>query len=398
MAPTRTKNLKIASPPGSKSTAQTSTRSPIKKKHMMITQSQKQSLIDNLQLEITERARKLRAQYALQAQNLRTRVELRVNRIPKSLRKAKMGELLVKHLEAAQRKEVKEGVEPKTIEVVANQANQANPKGQAPKTAIAKASKQTNPARTRGTKRNSDALSPSQSHTDKENAPDPSHTDPLSNPKKRTKTAATTRQPTNPSTILSPKSSNSRTFPHSPIRSPQRPHISRPASPLKPNSVLTTISPSKSAALAATVGLASLVRDKMKGATTRPTPAPPARKATNPKSDAKSRGVGAATTATATRSKRGAATASAAAAATHGQEQDKKEPPRSVSGSSNTSGASAGTTVVSRKGAGGKTAAAAAAAGGKKGAAAGKKEAASASASKTVEGPAPGRRVLRKRP
>lgn len=48
---------------------------------------------------VTERARKLRAQYALQAQSLRTRVELRVNRIPKSLRSANMGELIAKHLE-----------------------------------------------------------------------------------------------------------------------------------------------------------------------------------------------------------------------------------------------------------------------------------------------------------
>jgi hypothetical protein len=78
-----------------------------------ITQGQKQALIDNLQLEgkrrcaqyeigrtdqqVTERARKLRAQYALQAQGLRSRVELRVNRIPTSLRKVTMAELLDKY-------------------------------------------------------------------------------------------------------------------------------------------------------------------------------------------------------------------------------------------------------------------------------------------------------------
>ena len=50
-------------------------------------------------LTVTERARKLRAQYALQAQSLRTRIELRVNRIPKSLRKANMGELLERYIE-----------------------------------------------------------------------------------------------------------------------------------------------------------------------------------------------------------------------------------------------------------------------------------------------------------
>lgn len=84
---------------------------------MTITESQKQALMDNLQLEgkpvkgplwhvcgsdrgiVTERARKLRAQYALQAQSLRTRIELRINRIPHSLRKANIGELYQKYQE-----------------------------------------------------------------------------------------------------------------------------------------------------------------------------------------------------------------------------------------------------------------------------------------------------------
>ena len=35
----------------------------------------------------------------IQAQGLRTRVEIRVNRIPMALRRAKMGDLLVKHSE-----------------------------------------------------------------------------------------------------------------------------------------------------------------------------------------------------------------------------------------------------------------------------------------------------------
>lgn len=83
-------------------------------KRMRLTRGQKQALIDNLQLEsawepsrrrnhransstVTERARKLRSQYALQASDLRTRIERRVNRIPISLRKANMGELLEKY-------------------------------------------------------------------------------------------------------------------------------------------------------------------------------------------------------------------------------------------------------------------------------------------------------------
>ncbi|KAK4086292.1 hypothetical protein ACCO45_003478 [Purpureocillium lilacinum] len=74
-------------------------RSPIRKQRKGISLHQKQALIDNLQLEITERARRLRAQYNIQAQGLRSRIEIRINRIPMSLRKVKMGDLLVKYAE-----------------------------------------------------------------------------------------------------------------------------------------------------------------------------------------------------------------------------------------------------------------------------------------------------------
>lgn len=53
---------------------------------------------DNIMI-VTERARKLRAQYMLQAQGLRTRIEIRVNRIPMAIRRAKMGELFLKYAE-----------------------------------------------------------------------------------------------------------------------------------------------------------------------------------------------------------------------------------------------------------------------------------------------------------
>lgn len=107
---------------GSPSTPQ---RSPIQKKRTGITMQQKQALIENLRLEstrfrhltnirradislsfsflVTERARRLRAQYHLQAQGLRSRVEIRLNRIPTALRRATMGELLLKYAEQAQR-------------------------------------------------------------------------------------------------------------------------------------------------------------------------------------------------------------------------------------------------------------------------------------------------------
>ncbi|KAK4674246.1 hypothetical protein QC763_118750 [Podospora pseudopauciseta] len=72
-------------------------RSPIKMRKRGVTATQKQALMENLQLEITERARKLRTNYSIHAQSLRTRIEIRVNRIPMSLRKMKMGDLLDKY-------------------------------------------------------------------------------------------------------------------------------------------------------------------------------------------------------------------------------------------------------------------------------------------------------------
>ncbi|RDA90392.1 hypothetical protein CP533_5654 [Ophiocordyceps camponoti-saundersi (nom. inval.)] len=105
-------------------------KSPIKKRKNGINLQQKQALIDNLQLEVTERARRLRAQYSLQAQGLRSRVEIRVNRIPRSLRKLKMGDLLLKHLEQEQSRAappmpVKEAAKPATRSQVPGRAYHA---------------------------------------------------------------------------------------------------------------------------------------------------------------------------------------------------------------------------------------------------------------------------------
>ncbi len=66
---------------------------------------------------VTERARKLRAQYALQAQSLRTRIELRINRIPTSLRQANMGELLGKYQEMSDQKQQSAPREDKAVGV-----------------------------------------------------------------------------------------------------------------------------------------------------------------------------------------------------------------------------------------------------------------------------------------
>lgn len=106
-----TQNMTVPTKTGS-----STEESPRKRRKIGITLTQKQALIDNLQLEskwimvifysnrllicaliVTERARKLRAQYNLQAQGLRTRIEIRVNRIPMALRKAKMADLLQKY-------------------------------------------------------------------------------------------------------------------------------------------------------------------------------------------------------------------------------------------------------------------------------------------------------------
>lgn len=43
---------------------------------------------------MTERARKMRAQYQMQAQSLKQRIEMRINRVPKKLWKMTMGDLL----------------------------------------------------------------------------------------------------------------------------------------------------------------------------------------------------------------------------------------------------------------------------------------------------------------
>lgn len=204
---------------------------------------------------------------------------------------------------------------------------------------------------------------------DQENAPTPA--DPIPNPKKRTKTTtvASSRQVTNPSTILSPKSSNSRTLPHSPIRppfgSPQKSYLARPFSPLKPASPLKVASPTKDIGAAAPPVF--LVPEKPKLVRGK---AAPARKATNPPVAPKM---------AVTRSKRGAPII--------------QEPPvdRSVSSSSNTSNTSTGTTVVKK---GGKAAPSTAAKKSVAVSAAGKK----VTASTKVEAPAAGRRVLRNRP
>ncbi|KAI9885525.1 MAG: hypothetical protein M1823_002664 [Watsoniomyces obsoletus] len=244
----------------------TPTHDQAMKQPAAITREQKQGLIDNLQLEVTERARKLRAQYALQAQGLRTRIEMRINRIPAAIRKMTMGELLAKHdAEEASRAfktaaakaatanpVMKPAVKPAPVPAPKTQVNVEKPKKEEEAEAAL--------PRTRGTKRASDEMK--DANADQENVP---HAD-LPNPKKRTKASTTAKTTTTttttkakttaaaaaksrvtsraktqpsqgkiqpsqakfqPSQVLSPKSHNSRTIHHSPIR-PVAPSISQP--------------------------------------------------------------------------------------------------------------------------------------------------------------------------
>ncbi|RHZ73106.1 hypothetical protein CDV55_107911 [Aspergillus turcosus] len=228
--------------------ARTPTDAPPQKK-LRITRNQKQALIDNLQLEITERARKLRAQYALQAHDLRSRIERRINRIPIALRKATMGELLEKHNNAARMQQT--AVSPK---------KHASPgKGTRNLTSASvkrgKQSVSTASPSARRVKRQRVASSHEGLYSDKENAPAAGESlDVLKNPKRRANPAGTSRVVSQEVRsadyrILSPKSLNSRTYPQSPFRaSPEKPHnssyLSRPMSPLKPSSPLKSTSAS----------------------------------------------------------------------------------------------------------------------------------------------------------
>ncbi|KAI9743492.1 MAG: hypothetical protein M1818_002805 [Claussenomyces sp. TS43310] len=243
MAPTRTKKrkstesessvdlLSFPAPPAQKTIptkkgtpARTPTsRSPIRKQAMGISVNQKQALIDNLQLEITERARKLRAQYMLQAQGLRTRVEIRINRIPTALRQAKMGDLIAKH----------SGVMEQTRGAAAASSTTVRrpilPSPSKSRFEEIRSHTRQSPSPTRPAKRTSDEM------IDKEN-------EDLSNPKKRAKGAVQQPRPASraqlkPDQVLSPRSANSRTIPRSPVRpvgSPGKSLLARPISPSKP--------------------------------------------------------------------------------------------------------------------------------------------------------------------
>ncbi|PYH93941.1 hypothetical protein BO71DRAFT_399281 [Aspergillus ellipticus CBS 707.79] len=224
--------------------ARTPTNSPPRKK-LRITRSQKQALMDNLQLELTERARKLRAQYALQTNDLRARIERRVNRIPMALRKAKMGDLLEKHIASLRAQQ--ENTSPRKLLSPAKAPRNFATISVSPNVQKASAA---SPSARRVKKQSHGEI-----YSDKENAPAAGESlDVLKNPKRRGPGAAagTSRVVSQEMRgadyrILSPKTSNSRTYPQSPLRaSPEKPinssYLSRPMSPLKPSSPLKSTS------------------------------------------------------------------------------------------------------------------------------------------------------------
>ncbi|KAK0612908.1 Borealin N terminal-domain-containing protein [Bombardia bombarda] len=219
--------------------------SPSRKRKPGITLAQKQALVDNLQLEITERARKLRANCNIHAQSLRTRVEIRVNRIPLSLRKAKMGDLLQKYLADEQQQQKAIGSRGPPVPEKDAATGRLVPY-RAP-ASIARPAKR---------------LSHEISGGDKENEVEAS----IENPKKKARGGGgpAADMMRNPAQILSPTSSNSRIPPREreprptepsrpPISTPGRSGIARPVSPTKPTSMLSNmVEKARGAAAAAT--------------------------------------------------------------------------------------------------------------------------------------------------
>ncbi|UPK98514.1 hypothetical protein LCI18_009449 [Fusarium solani-melongenae] len=188
-------------------------RSPIKRRTPgTITMQQKQAMIDNMQLEITERARRLRAQYSFMATTVRSRVEMRINRIPMSMRHVKMGDLLQKFLEQEQQRATRSAALRKAVATRTSPQKQLHSAAHAARTM------------TRTKKRMSDAIS-----GDKENEVE--HNE---NAKKRVRGAPNPDiAHVRPAQILSPTSSNSRLANRSRPASPVKSGIARPASPLK---------------------------------------------------------------------------------------------------------------------------------------------------------------------
>ncbi|KAG5980518.1 hypothetical protein E4U55_003933 [Claviceps digitariae] len=183
--------------------------SPIKSRKLGLNAQQKQALIDNIQLEISERARRLRAQYQLQAQGLRSRIEIRINRIPMSLRKLKISELLQRYAEQEQGRAVSRPP-PVPVKDMPLSGPQRNLHAHTL-------------AASRGYKRISNEIS-----GDKEN-----NVRNVDGTKKRARVPQADTGRVRPNQVLSPTSSNSRLANRERTASPTKPITARTGSPLK---------------------------------------------------------------------------------------------------------------------------------------------------------------------
>jgi len=226
---------------------------------------------------VTERARQLRAHYALQCSDLRARIERRINRVPIGLRDTKMGELMAQHQDS------QTNINPPPSQSIARSPSRAQ-LDERPLPALPNPSKLPSPVKQltmpsqKSRKRKSSAIHIA---SDKENNGSdtsnagPDHL-PVQKNAKRARTAAAATQPApkralsrtqkkplknneNPTGVLSPRSLNSRTLPRSPIKdkellppipvretSPLRQHQPPPQlSPQRPNSPLKSVSPFK---------------------------------------------------------------------------------------------------------------------------------------------------------
>ncbi|KAI9790146.1 MAG: hypothetical protein M1816_005346 [Peltula sp. TS41687] len=214
---------------------------PASTRQIVMTLHERQQLIDNLREEITGRARKLRTQCGVQAHNLRTKIERRVQRITPTVKKTKLGNLIAQY-EAQDERRDPGGAQPTNGNVI--QPAQRRPLPPPPPPILEDHPKTSKPSvqqekqprnNKRGTKRKSDEID---QDTDKENAVQMPEDLPI--PKKRVKTTttntataaaianknlaatrATSRTKAQPSQVLSPKSFNSRTLPppaHSSLR------------------------------------------------------------------------------------------------------------------------------------------------------------------------------------
>ncbi|PKS06521.1 hypothetical protein jhhlp_007269 [Lomentospora prolificans] len=315
MAPIRTKKRVSGEPQARTMTVPTkmgtptrtphNNRSPIKKRQAGLTIAQKQALIDNLQLEITERARRLRAQYNLQAQGLRSRIEIRVNRIPISLRKMTMGDLLAKFEQQQQQQHPAATLTRPPPLPAKDLLSRLSP--QKSTQSLAYSSYKSN----HGYKRSSEEFV----------GPDKENELGIENPKKRARgpNIAASEQ----AQILSPTSSNSRLTPRKRAPpSPTKSLIARPASPTKPTTALRG------------AGLLSSMVEKAKA-----TRAAGVRKATTTSTISSSSSSAATSSATATATARGRRTGAATARTTAARGT------RRISGSSNASNESTSTVV-----------------------------------------------------